>query len=129
MPCTISIDDSHVTISPTGELSASQVVEIVHAHYPTLGQRGVLWDMAHADWSDMSHADFVAIAASTFRIRAFRPSGRTAYLVADRAAYARMWQYLNHAFKFGVPAEYQVFLDPGEALGWVSGNEGQRREA
>jgi hypothetical protein len=114
----IANDARVITIAPDGVLSTGRVLQIFRDHYPTVGDRAVLWDLTRADVSSLSAQDLTAIAVAA---RSYPRTGirKTAYVVADAASYLKLCQYLNATATARVPIEYAVFKTMGEARHWI----------
>lgn len=108
-----------MVIRATGMLVAETILRVLADYYPTLGSRFVLWDLTGADVSTLRREDFIHIAQVARDTLPRAAERKTAYAVADKSSFMKMWQYLNEAVFARIHAEYQVFTSVADAKDWL----------
>lgn len=120
MPAVHVSRDKHImTVAVEGVLSTEQVLEIIKEHYPSLGNRCILWDLTRADVGSLTKEGFVRIAAAARQFHPQSGAQKTAFAVADAASYVKICKYLNNATSARVAVEYNVFTGYPAAKQWL----------
>src|SRR4051812_22125637 len=105
----ISRDEHLLTIAAEGDLSTGEVVATISEHYPSLGDRSILWELTRADMRSLTKDGFAQIAAAARHSHPMSGSRKTAFAVADTATYLKMCKYCNDAMSAHVAVEYHIF--------------------
>jgi hypothetical protein len=116
---TVSRDAKILTIAVDGASSCDDIIALIRENYPTLETRSILWDFSRGDVSQLTAADFAAIAAVVGSVLPRDTPRKTAYLVADQKAYLVACKYMLQASSVRLPSEYAVFIAASRAREWL----------
>jgi hypothetical protein len=116
---TISRDAKILTIAVEGVTSRDDIIALIRENYPTLERRSTLWDFSRSDVTQLTAADFAAIAAVVGSVLPRDTPRKTAYLVADQKAYLIACKYMLQASSVRLPSEYAVFTTKARAQDWL----------
>lgn len=117
--CKVQSTPKLLEITASGALSVDDVCAVVDAWYPQLTATRVLWDLSGADISRLTDQDYVKIALHARAKLPVRQSAKTAYIVADAAAFMKLWRYVERAAAVKVGVEYSAFTERKSAERWL----------
>jgi hypothetical protein len=112
-------DEEIFAVNVSGPLVVEEILHVIDEWYPRMPATRILWDLTQAEPNSMTQAQFGQVASAARAKLPFRPSRKTAYVVADISAYMFIWKYVEQAMAVKVGAEYSMFTDRGAAERWL----------
>jgi hypothetical protein len=120
----ITIEDSLLIVTVTGDLTVNDMISVVLKHYHSTEAKDIIWDLSDGSLRTISQDGFVTIA-NTVKIAVAsgsRQGGKTAFVGTVEREHALSRLYTVIADVTGVPIKYNVFRTIEEARGWIDQN-------
>ena len=115
----VKTNNQMITLTVDGILTREDAVALVAEFYPTLSGRGCLWDLRQCDVHQLTPRDLEAIALAVVEASASELTPKSAFVVADARAYAKVCAYLARGTRMRARVEAAVFTAEDEARRWI----------